>query len=150
MKWHVNTCKWCCTCKSEKYMAYTLIHNYSYTQVCVCMSHSYGALYIFWEISHPTHGCKEDGGRWAREKKCLEPYREAGLLFCPFHNRILWCHNRGVATSYVSNPLIKEVKGLTPTNRTAFSPWVLLVPENLLNFMSIQCSCKVKNSLMRC
>ena len=56
-----------------------------------------------------------------KRKKYLEPCREAGLLFCPFAIESYGATTE-VATSYVLDPLIKEIKGFTPVNWTATSP----------------------------
>ena len=59
----------------------------------------------------------------SKRKKYLEICRDAGLLFCPFAIEAYGA-TTDVATGYVLDPLIKEVKGLSPINWAASSPKV--------------------------
>ena len=57
----------------------------------------------------------------SKRKKYLEICRDAGLLFCPFAIEAYGA-TTDVATGYVLDPLIKEVKGFAPINWAASSP----------------------------
>ena len=57
----------------------------------------------------------------SKRKKYLEICRDAGLLFCPFAIEAYGA-TTDVATGYVLDALIKEVKGFTPINWAASSP----------------------------
>ena len=51
----------------------------------------------------------------SKRKKYLEICRDTGLLFCPFAIEVYGA-TTDVATGYVLDPLIKEVKEFTPIN----------------------------------
>ena len=56
-----------------------------------------------------------------KRKKYLEICRDAGLLFCPFAI-VAYRATTDVATGYILDPLINEVKGFAPINWAAGSP----------------------------
>ena len=69
-------------CMQVRKLWHILSHVKLHSSVCLYVSPLWS---YFFEISHPTHGCKEDGGGWARDgKKYLEACREGWTALLPF------------------------------------------------------------------